>query len=77
MKTVNLIPLAGNSKRFFDKGYLTPKQFIHIDGVPMFIKAELSVEPLFTITNSILRFIFFFTIIFNLFNKLNRFSDSL
>jgi bifunctional N-acetylglucosamine-1-phosphate-uridyltransferase/glucosamine-1-phosphate-acetyltransferase GlmU-like protein len=42
MKTVNLIPLAGNSKRFFDQGYLTPKQFIHIDGVPMFIKAALS-----------------------------------
>jgi|688.fasta_scaffold69049_5 hypothetical protein len=42
MSTVNLIPLAGNSKRFFEKGYLIPKQFIHINGVPMFIRAALS-----------------------------------
>jgi len=42
MRTVNLIPLAGNSKRFLDKGYLIPKQFIHIRGIPMFIQAALS-----------------------------------
>ena len=42
MRTVNLIPLAGNSKRFLDKGYLIPKQFIHINGIPMFIQAALS-----------------------------------
>jgi dTDP-glucose pyrophosphorylase len=42
MRTVNLIPLAGNSKRFLHEGYSIPKQFIHINGIPMFIKAALS-----------------------------------
>ncbi len=30
-----IIPMAGESKRFQDAGYLTPKQYIDIDGKPM------------------------------------------
>lgn len=45
MSRINLMPLAGSSKRYLDAGYSCPKQFIKINGIPMFIKAALSLPP--------------------------------
>ena len=36
---VNLIPMAGEGKRFKDEGYQLPKPLIKVDGIPMVIKA--------------------------------------
>lgn len=37
--TVNLIPMAGEGKRFKDEGYSVSKPFIEINGKPMIVKA--------------------------------------
>lgn len=39
MRKVNLIPLAGEGKRFIDAGYKTPKPLININRLPMIIRA--------------------------------------
>lgn len=36
---INLIPMAGEGQRFRDAGYMTPKPFLPIDGVPMVVRA--------------------------------------
>ena len=36
---VNLIPMAGEGKRFKESGYSTPKPLIKVDGKPMVIKS--------------------------------------
>ncbi len=36
---INLIPMAGEGQRFKDSGYLIPKPFIDIDGIPMAVRA--------------------------------------
>jgi dTDP-glucose pyrophosphorylase len=36
---VNLIPMAGEGKRFKDAGFLVPKPLIKVDGLPMVVKA--------------------------------------
>jgi len=38
-QVVNLIPMAGEGKRFKDAGYTTPKPLIKVDGQPMVVKA--------------------------------------
>lgn len=42
MKYINIIPLAGQGKRYQDAGYVTPKPLIEIDGIPMVVKAAQS-----------------------------------
>ena len=43
MKTkVNIVPMAGEGKRFIDANYLIPKPFIKVNKVPMFIRAAKS-----------------------------------
>jgi dTDP-glucose pyrophosphorylase len=39
---INLIPLAGQGKRFKDEGYELPKPLIPVDGIPMVIAAAKS-----------------------------------
>ena len=39
MRKINLIPMAGNGKRFLDGGYIIPKPLIKINGIPMFVHA--------------------------------------
>ena len=39
---INLIPMAGAGKRFTDAGYVIPKPFIDIDGIPMVVRAALA-----------------------------------
>lgn len=39
MEIVNLIPMAGEGKRFKDKGFTTPKPLIDIYGKPMVVRA--------------------------------------
>ena len=33
MRKINLIPMAGNGKRFLDGGYIIPKPLIKINGM--------------------------------------------
>ena len=42
MNKVNIIPMAGEGKRFSDKGYLKAKPFLHVNDTPMFIVAAKS-----------------------------------
>ena len=42
MRKVNLIPMAGDGKRFIDAGYTTPKPLIEINGLPMIVHAAKS-----------------------------------
>jgi len=39
---VNLIPMAGEGKRFLNEGYLCPKPFIQVSGKPMVVQAAQS-----------------------------------
>jgi dTDP-glucose pyrophosphorylase len=39
MSVINLIPMAGEGNRFKERGYLTPKPLIKIEGLPMIIRA--------------------------------------
>ena len=39
MRKINLVPMAGEGKRFLDEGYKTPKPLIKINGIPMFVLA--------------------------------------
>ena len=39
MRKINLVPMAGEGKRFLDEGYRTPKPLIKINGIPMFVHA--------------------------------------
>ena len=39
MRKINLIPMAGEGKRFLDEGYIMPKPLIKINGIPMFVHA--------------------------------------
>tara|TARA_B100001564_G_scaffold300877_1_gene268002 strand:- start:143 stop:892 length:750 start_codon:yes stop_codon:yes gene_type:complete len=39
MKKINVIPLAGEGRRFVEEGYLTPKPLIKINDTPMVINA--------------------------------------
>ena len=39
MRKINLIPMAGEGKRFLDEGYIIPKPLIKINGIPMFVHA--------------------------------------
>jgi len=39
MKLINLIPMAGEGKRFKEAGYTTPKPLIEVNGKPMIIRA--------------------------------------
>jgi dTDP-glucose pyrophosphorylase len=39
MRKINLIPMAGEGKRFLDEGYTIPKPLIKINGIPMFVHA--------------------------------------
>ena len=39
MRKINLVPMAGEGKRFLDEGYRTPKPLIEINGIPMFVHA--------------------------------------
>jgi dTDP-glucose pyrophosphorylase len=45
MRRVNLIPMAGEGKRFVDKGFLIPKPFIKIYDQYMFLKSALTLPP--------------------------------
>jgi len=38
MRTVNIIPMAGDGQRFLSRGILTPKPLILIDQIPMILK---------------------------------------
>ncbi|MDB2351248.1 nucleotidyltransferase [Candidatus Marinimicrobia bacterium] len=38
-RRVNIIPMAGDGRRFKDEGFKTPKPFIQINGLPMVIRA--------------------------------------
>ena len=42
MRSVNLIPLAGDGLRYLKAGYNTPKPLIEIDGLPMIIRSAMS-----------------------------------
>ncbi len=39
MRKINLIPMAGEGKRFLDEGYRIPKPLIKINNIPMFVHA--------------------------------------
>ena len=39
MRKINLIPMAGEGKRFLDERYIMPKPLIEINGIPMFVHA--------------------------------------
>ena len=39
MRKINLIPMAGEGKRFLNEGYRLPKPLIKINGIPMFVHA--------------------------------------
>ena len=39
MRKINLVPMAGEGKRFLDEGYKIPKPLIKIHGIPMFVHA--------------------------------------
>ena len=39
MDVINLIPMAGEGKRFKDAGYTTPKPLINVDKLPMVVKS--------------------------------------
>ena len=39
MRKINLMPMAGEGKRFLDEGYIMPKPLIKINGIPMFVHA--------------------------------------
>ena len=39
MRKINLIPMAGEGKRFLDERYIMPKPLIEINGIPMILKA--------------------------------------
>ena len=41
-RKVNIIPMAGEGKRFVNEGYRLPKPLIKIKGIPMFVKAAQS-----------------------------------
>ena len=45
MRKVNLIPMAGEGKRFVDRGFLIPKPFIKIYNQYMFMKSALTLPP--------------------------------
>jgi dTDP-glucose pyrophosphorylase len=36
---INLIPMAGEGQRYKDSGYIIPKPFIDVDGLPMVVRA--------------------------------------
>ena len=38
-RSVNIMPMAGEGKRFKEAGYKVPKPLININGQPMFIKS--------------------------------------
>ena len=42
MRRVNLIPMAGEGKRFLDAGYSLPKPLIKLEGVPMVVRSAAS-----------------------------------
>jgi NDP-sugar pyrophosphorylase family protein len=42
MRKINLIPMAGEGKRFLNDGYKIPKPLIRINGTPMFVYAAKS-----------------------------------
>ena len=42
MRKVNIIPLAGDGKRFKDQGYLTPKPLLPVCGIPMILHSSRS-----------------------------------
>ena len=39
MSIINLVPMAGEGNRFKEKGYMTPKPLIEVQGLPMIIRA--------------------------------------
>jgi len=39
MRKINLMPMAGEGKRFLKEGYQIPKPLIKINGIPMFVHA--------------------------------------
>ena len=39
MRKINLVPMAGEGKRFLDEGYKIPKPLIKIHCIPMFVHA--------------------------------------
>ena len=39
MRKINLVPMAGEGKRFLDEGYKVPKPLIMINSIPMFVRA--------------------------------------
>ena len=56
MRKINLIPMAGEGKRFLNEGYRTPKPLIKINGIPMFVHATkaLPKEPVPPVINIVL-----------------------
>lgn len=42
MRRVNLIPMAGEGRRFSDAGYTLPKPLVPVDGKPMILRAAAS-----------------------------------
>ena len=38
-RQINIMPMAGDGKRFIEAGYKIPKPLIDIDGEPMFVKS--------------------------------------
>lgn len=36
---INLVPMAGEGQRFKDQGFIIPKPFIEVDGIPMVVRA--------------------------------------
>ena len=45
MRKVNLIPMAGEGKRFLNANYSIPKPLIDINGLPMVIQAAKCLPP--------------------------------
>jgi len=41
-----IMPMAGHGSRFANAGFTTPKPLIEVDGMPMFLKALSSLEPI-------------------------------
>jgi dTDP-glucose pyrophosphorylase len=42
---VNVIPLAGEGRRYADAGYTTPKPLVPVNGLPMVVRAARSLPP--------------------------------
>ena len=36
---INLVPMAGEGQRYKDLGFVIPKPFIDVDGMPMVVRA--------------------------------------